>query len=315
MRRSIAIQNPARLSLDRTMLLIENAEGRHSLPLEDLALIVLDHEAIAITEPLLGRLGEFSVAMVVCNEKHLPSAILLPYEGHALMAQTLRGQIAASKPSRKRIWQTIVREKILSQARLLTETRGRDHRLFELARRVCSGDTTNREGAAASVYFVALFGEGFSRMRRSRNLRTTPTDAADESEDPASKTYRIGNALLNYGYAVLRALVARAVVCAGLHPALGIHHSHRENTFSLADDLMEPLRVLVDREVFVILETETEIPDDLTPALKRRVLGILTAEVGWEGGRWPLDAALEAYAAGVRSCLLGETKEVRIPVA
>lgn len=306
MRRSVAIQNPARLSLHKTMLRIETDTAAQNVPLEDLAILVLDHEAIQITENLLGEFGESKVAVVVCNARHLPSAILLPYEGHTLMALTLRKQIEASKPVRKQIWQKIVRAKIHSQARLLLEKRGADRNLGAMADRVLSGDTDNRESAAATIYFASLFGEGFRRMRRKQ------IDAESES---AAATDRIANALLNYGYAVLRACVARAVVLAGLHPALGVHHRHRENTFALADDLMEPLRVLVDRQVFDILESESDLPSDLTPHLKRRVLEILTAEVIWDDGLWPLDAALEAYAAGVRTCLLGESKALEVPGA
>lgn len=229
------------------------------------------------------------------------------------MAQTLRAQIEASKPTKKQLWRAIVQEKIRSQARLLVEKRGMDRGLAAMAKDVRSGDTSNREGAAATLYFAELFGPGFARVRRDRAriaaILGEPVDA------DASTTFRIANALLNYGYAVLRAAVARAVVLAGLHPALGIFHRHRENTFSLADDLMEPLRVLVDRIAFDIVEEMPQLPNDLTPELKRRVLALLTAEVRWGGAMWPLDAALEAYAAGVRACLIGETKELAIPAA
>ncbi len=306
MKRSVAVQRPARLSIQRAQLLIENDDGRHTVPLEDLGILVLDHDAIAVTGPLLGELGEQRVAVVVCNAKHLPSAILLPYEGHTLMAQTLRGQIEASKPARKQIWRQIVVAKIQSQARFLQEKLGHDFGLGSLSNQVLSGDTSNREAVAAGVYWDALFGEDFVRLRRAEMAESGP------GLDP---TIRTANALLNYGYAVLRAAVARAIVLAGLHPALGVHHRHRENTFSLADDLMEPLRVLVDRQVCDILEGEPDLPQDLTPSLKRGVLTVLAAEVTWEGGLWPLDAALEAYAVQVRKCLLSETKALEVPGA
>lgn len=318
MRRSIAIQNPARLSLKRTMLRIENESGDHSVPLEEIDVLVLDHDAIHISEPLLGQLGEARVALVVCNSKHIPAAMMLPFEGHTLTSQTLRGQILASKPSQKRIWQTIIREKIRSQARLLLEKRGGTFGLERFAASVFSGDTTNREGVAAGVYFSELFGPGFTRIR-SKN--SPPNSGGNDDEyapdEPTFEldTFRITNAMLNYGYAIVRAAVARAVVLSGLHPALGVHHRHRENTFSLADDLMEPLRVLVDRIVFDIVQAEADLPEELTPELKRRLLSVLTSEVMWKGSRWPLDAALEAYAAGVRSCLLGETTVLEVPGA
>ncbi len=303
MRRSVAIQKPARLSVERSQLLIENEDGRHTVPIEDLGILVVDNTAVEMTGSLLGTLGANKVAVVVCGEKHLPTLFALPYEGHNLMPQILRGQVEAPKPTKKRVWQAIVREKIRSQARLLVERTGRDHGLHAMADQVFSGDTTNREAAAATVYFAALFDEGFTRLRQ------TEIDSSPPS------TERLANSLLNYGYAVLRAAVARAVVLAGLHPAIGVYHRHRENTFSLADDLLEPLRVLVDRETCVMLEEESGLPEDLTPALKRRILQVLAAEVVWDAGLWPLDAALEAYAVHVRQCLLGERREPEVPVA
>jgi CRISPR-associated protein Cas1 len=302
-KRSVAIQQPARLSVERSQLLIQNRDGRHTVPLEDLGILVLDTTAVELTGPLLGRLGECRAAVVVCGEKHLPVGVFLPYEGHTLMARTLRGQVEASKPTRKRIWQAIVQEKIRSQARHLLQRTGTDNGLMQMAERVFSGDTTNREGAAATRYFARLFGAEFTRMRQ------------QEMGEEAFTRERLCNALLNYGYAVLRAATARAVVLAGMHPALGVFHQHRENTFSLADDLMEPLRVLADRQACVILEEITEIPPELSPALKRRMLEVLAAEVQWDDGLWPLDAALEAYAAQVRQCLMGERRALQIPAA
>lgn len=298
MKRSVAIVNPARLSLDRKLLLVETEGQRATVPLEDLAILVLDHDAIQLTGPLLGELGEAGVAVVVCNAKHMPTGVLLPYEANTLMAQTLRGQIAAKRPVQKRLWQRIVQEKIRAQGRTLIEKAGGDAGLGMMAHAVLSGDTTNREGVAANIYFSRLFGRGFRRLRQS-----------DETE---AESDRVVNAMLNYGYAVLRACVARAIVGAGLHPALGVHHRHRNNAFSLADDLMEPLRPLVDRLVFDRIQAG-DLPNDLTPELKRWMLRLLTAEVRWQGGVTPLDVALEGYAAAVRRCLLGEIKEPGIP--
>lgn len=295
------IVNPARLSVERRQLLIENDAGRHTVPLEDLGVLVLDHDAIQLTGPLLGELGDYGVAAVVCNAKHLPSAIILPLRANELMTQTLRGQIAAKQPAKKRAWQAIVRAKIHAQGRLLLEKFGDDVGLGALAAAVASGDTTNCEAQAASRYFPRLFGPDFERMRQAE-----PEDAVNED--------RIVNAMLNYGYAVLRAAVARAVVAAGLHPALGVHHRHRNNAFCLADDLMEPLRPLVDRETFDRVK-EGGLPSDLTPELKRRVLSVLTAQVRRRDRLEPLDVALEAYAAEVRGCLLGEIQAPEVPSA
>lgn len=283
--------------------MVENEDGKFTVPIEDLGILVLDNTPTELTGPLLATLGEARVAVILCGEKHLPTGILLPFEGHTLQAQTLRAQIEVSKPTKKRIWQSIVMAKIQSQARHLVERTGSDQGLGAMANTVRSGDTTHREAAAATLYFTYLFGPEFVRVRQQERAHADPNDG------------RLTNALLNYGYAVIRACVARAVTLAGLHPALGVHHRHRENTFALADDLMEPLRVLVDRETCKILATEPTLPLDLTPHLKRRILQVLTAEVGWDGAKWPLDAALEAYASQVRQCLLGERTRLQIPVA
>ncbi len=291
------------MSVQRSQLLILNEAGKQTVPIEDLGILVLDNAAIDLTGPLLGTLGDRKVSIVVCGDKHLPTGIFLPYDGHSLMAQIIRGQIEASKPTKKRIWQAIVQEKIRSQARHLVERVGNDEGLFAMAENVFSGDTTNREAVAATTYFARLFGPDFARLRQG------------ETDEEELGRWRLTNALLNYGYAVIRAAVARAVVMAGLHPALGVYHRHRENSFALADDLMEPLRVLVDRETSRIAENLTETLESLTPVLKRESLRVLSAEVGWDGGSWPLDAALEAYASQVRQCLLGERKEIGIPIA
>ncbi len=301
MKRSIAILNPARLKIERRQLLIQNEQGEHRVPLEDLAVIVLDHQAIDVTGPLLGECGDYGIAIVVCNPKHLPSSYLLPYPGNELHAQTLRGQIAASKPTQKRMWQEIIQEKIRSQGRLLHEKTGDDAGLGMMAHQVRSGDSTYCEGRAADRYFSALFSPAFKRLR-----------GKEVEEYTESASMRTVNSMLNYGYMVVRAAVARAIVGAGLHPALGIHHRHRNNAFSLADDLIEPLRTLVDRQVYDRM-LESDLPSDLTPDLKRRVMLALTAEVKWDGRLFPLDAALESYAAGVRRCLLGESKALEVP--
>lgn len=305
MKRSVAVTQPARLKLESTMLCIQIGDDTHFVPIEDLSILVLDHDAIDLTGPLLGQLGEQGVAVLICNTKHLPSMIALPYEGHTLMPSILRRQIEIAKPLKKRLWQTLIQAKIESEGRHLLKETGKDHGFMNLARTVQSGDTTNREGLSAAYYFEAIFGEQFIRLR-GKQLKDTEADL---------NRLEVINVILNYGYAVLRACVARAVVLAGMHPALGIFHRNRENSFALADDLMEPLRVLVNRLVVDRIRTTDDWPPDLTPELKRHMLQVLTAEVGWDGGTWPLDAALEAYAAGVRSWLFRETNRIAVPIA
>jgi CRISPR-associated protein Cas1 len=302
MKRSVVITQPAHLSKKRNQLRIAQGDEEHLVPIEDLGILVIDHDAVEVTGILLGNLCEAGVVTVFANDRHLPAGLLIPMENNALLAQTLRGQIAASAPTKKRLWQSIIQEKIRSQSRLLQDKVGHDADLGALAREVRSGDSTNREGLAASIYFEALFGGGFARLRQ-RQLE------AEEDE------YLRGiNACLNYGYAILRSAVARAVIGAGMTPALGVFHRHRNNAFALVDDLMEPLRVLVDREVYQ-LQGEGLIEAELNPGLKRRLVSILACEVYWNSELCPLDVALSSYSAEVRRCLLGEVKNPRIPSA
>jgi len=273
--------------------LVVSREGSEAgrVPLEDLATLVLDFAPITLTEPLLAALGAAGVALVVCGPRHLPDGLQLPLAGASLHTRILRDQIAASEPRKKRIWQAMVVEKVRAQARTLRDLVGSDHGLGQLARRVGSGDTTNVEGAAARTYFPVLFGRGFAR-------------------DP-----ELGgvNAALNYGYALIRAAVARAVVGAGLHPALGVHHRNQYDAFALADDAMEPLRPAVDRLVFAMNAREP-IPEALPLGCRTELLGLLGMEVVWSGERFPILTALERYAACLRECLGGVERHLRCPL-
>jgi CRISP-associated protein Cas1 len=304
-KRSVAVMSPARLRVEHAQLVVEQGDGASTVPLEDLGVLLVDSQEVEITSGLLSALGERRIALVACGENKHPCALMLPISGHSTSPQILRGQIRCGLPSKKRLWQAIVRAKIEAQERLLVEATGSGHGLGDLAKQVRSGDTTNREAVAAMAYFEALFEPGFVRLR-SRDFEGEPELFTDGE--------RGVNALLNYGYAVLRAYVARAVVLAGLHPALGVHHHHRENAFALADDLMEPLRPMVDRRVRQMLD-DGRVEAELTPALKRELMRFVTEKVRWKGARWPLDAALEAYASGVRGCLLNEGRLPDIPGA
>lgn len=306
MRRSIVITKPAKLAIDRSRLSITQDRETNLIPLEDLDIVVLDHDVIDVTAPTLGSLASHGVVLVVSDEKHLPCGYLVPLQNHNLMAQTLRGQIGASSPVKKQIWKAIVREKILAQERLLFQIYGQNTQLASLVSQVKSGDSTNCEGRAASIYFSKLFGDEFNRLR------------GCELELEESQSYRLINSMLNYGYAVLRASVSRAIVAAGLNPTLGVFHHHRNNPFALADDLMEPLRPQVDRKVLALTQVNSfhaQGLEQLTPEVKRGILSFLIEDVWFEGRRTPLDISLALYATEVRQYLLGETKRIQVPGA
>jgi CRISPR-associated protein Cas1 len=203
-----------------------------TIPFADIAVLVTSHPQISFTQAVLAGLAAAGGTFIVSNEKHLPAAMLLPLSTHSTQTERFARQAAVSLPTRKRAWQQIVQAKLRAQARLLEETTGADQGLRQMAARVRSGDPDNLEAQAARIYWQALFGKDAS--------------AEPFRRDPEGEGI---NAHLNYGYAVLRAIVARALCASGLHPSLGVHHHNRYDTFCLADDLMEPFRPLVDRVV------------------------------------------------------------------
>ena len=216
------ISTPAALSVEHGNLLCTRRQESLRLPLQDIATITLESPRISLTAALLATLNEHGIALITCNARHIPNGQMLAYNTHSRLTDVLRAQIACSQPFRKRIWQRIVRGKIANQARVL-QLLGRDPTsLAALVPRVLSGDTTNVEAQAARRYFALLFDD----FRRGRN------DAA--------------NAALNYGYAIVRAAVARDLTRYGFQPALGLHHANGLNAFNLADDLIEPFRPFVD---------------------------------------------------------------------
>ncbi len=261
------------------------------VPVEDLAVLVCDCAPITLTAPLLAALAQAGVAVIVCGPRHLPDGLMLPVAGAALHTRVLRDQVAASEPRRKRAWQAIVVAKIGAQARLLARLGLDDQGLGAMAKRVASGDPQNLEGRAARAYFRALFGADFVRNPDLPGI----------------------NAMLNYGYALIRAATARAVVGAGLHPSLGVHHRNQYDAYTLADDMMEPLRPLVDAKVVAMIEREPP-PEELTVAARTELLEILHGNVRLGDGAMPLFAALEQYAAAMRDWLAGEGPRLRCPV-
>lgn len=291
-KRIVEISNPSYLHLRNRQMVIER-EGAEigSVPIEDLGMLILDHPGISHTQGLLTACFENNVVTLVCDSKHLPSAILLPLDGHTLHSKTLGVQIAAKEPACKRLWQRVVQAKIREQAKVLHSATGDDKPLHAYAAKVKSGDPENIEAQAARIYWQRLFGPEFRRNPDIPGI----------------------NAMLNYGYAVMRGAVARAVVGAGLHPALGVHHRNQYNSFALADDLMEPLRPLVDIKVYEVCELLSDTPK-LTPQNKRALLEILDWSCAIGERKLPLMVALHYYAASVRKVLAGEEKDVEIPV-
>jgi CRISP-associated protein Cas1 len=311
-------QQPCHLAIKNDQLLLLDKEdcqtARASIPCEDLGLVLVEHAGTTYSHPALLRLLHHGAAVVLCGPDHLPAGMLLPLGEHTEVVSRLRLQIAAGKPLRKQLWSQIVRAKIHAQADNLASGSAVRSRLLEMARELRSGDPQNVEAQAARSYWgVWLLSDGNGNggagvPPAECSALIHPTNIADFRRDPVGLP---PNNLLNYGYAVVRAAVARALVSAGLHPALGLHHRNRSDAFCLADDLVEPLRPIVDarvRELFYDGQTE------LLPPAKAALLELLTAPVRIDDSVGPLMVALHRYAASLVRCLEGAEKNLAIPV-
>lgn len=293
-KRIVEIGNPARLSLERRQLKVEKQDAEPvTLPVEDLGVLILDHPAIRPSQGLLSACLDNNVAVVLCNAKHLPVSVLLPLDGNTLHSKILREQVAMTEGLGRRLWRRIIRAKILAQAKTLDECGVSSRRLQAMAEQVRGDNAANMEAQAARLYWQHLFGTDFRRRPDEGGI----------------------NSLLNYGYALVRAATARSIVATGLHPALGLHHSNQYNAFCLADDLVEPLRPVVDLKVHEMWKTMEDNQDSsgLGKEEKRALMSVLSRSVTIGKVRLPLQTALHYYAASVRKAISGEAKELEIP--
>ena len=291
-------ENPAHLSVRRGQLLVQR-EGKivGQVPCEDLGLLLVDHPGTTYSHAALVATAQNGAAVVLCGADHLPQAMMLPLSDHTQVVTRLNLQIETSKPTKKRIWKRIVTAKINAQADNLPEGSTEYKRLRNLATEVKAGDTTNREAQAAKIYWKVWLNQ-----------------EAEHSPSFEFRRQRHGNApnnLLNYGYAILRAALGRAIVAAGLHPALGVQHCNRSNAFCLADDLIEPLRPLVDaevRELFWAGHTE------LDRNTKQVLLELLTINCKVNQQQGPMMVALHKYVASFVKCLENTQHQLEFPI-
>lgn len=307
-KRTLYFGNPAYLNLRLSQLEIRLPEVEQNetlpesfklsaikrIPVEDIGVVVLDNKQITITQGALGALLDNNVAVISCDEQHMPSGLMLPLAGNTTQSERFRYQIEASLPLKKQLWQQTIQAKILNQSSVLYHQRGLDCGNMEAwVKQVKSGDADNLEGRAAAFYWQSLFGsiKGFRRDR--------------EGIPP--------NNLLNYGYAVLRAVVARSLVGSGLLPTLGIHHHNRYNAYCLADDIMEPYRPYVDRLVADIVESGADI-SALTTEIKGKLLSIPILDVVISGRRSPLMIGVGMTTASLYKCYSGEIRKIAYPM-
>lgn len=265
------ISQPARLTLEHKQcaLFFPEQSEKVVIPINNLTAVILESTAVTLTSALLQAFAQNQIAVFVCNEVHLPNGVLLPYMPYFAYSKTAYQQVKWSIPFKNRLWQRIVQAKINNQAYVLRQQRCVEEaeKLQTIARVVSSGDKVNREGQAAALYWRTLFGTSFSRDQET-----------------------FTNAALNYGYAILRGIVARCLVGSGLMPCFGLHHSNQLNAFNLADDLMEPLRPLVDMQVLQMNRQETQ---RLTPENKIDLLTLLVNEYAFDKQKSSLLAICE----------------------
>ncbi|MDL2323517.1 type II CRISPR-associated endonuclease Cas1, partial [Bacteroidales bacterium OttesenSCG-928-A17] len=264
-----------------------------TIPIEDIGVLILDNKQITITHGLLEALLQNNCAVITCGSNRMPIGLQLPLEGNNTQSERFRAQIEASLPLKKQLWQQTIQAKILNQAYVLKKTRNETVKNMEAwAKDVKSGDSDNLEGRAAAYYWANMFPdiEGFRRGR--------------EEVPP--------NNLLNYGYAILRAVVARALVASGLLPTLGIHHHNRYNAYCLADDIMEPYRPFVDKLVAEVTDSGENI-DELSKDIKIKLLNIPVLDVVINGQRSPLMVAASQTTASLARCYLGEIRKISYP--
>lgn len=306
-KRTLYFSTPAYLSLRNKQLVWKAPEAEHSekhseesnaesvrtFSIEDIGVVMLDNKQITITHGLLAALLENNCAVITCNQQSMPVGLMLPLEGNNLQHERFTQQIEASMPLRKQLWQQTIRQKIANQEAVLRKhTQAETGCMKKWAETVRSGDPDNLEARAANYYWKNLFASEMPTFIRGR-----------EGEPP--------NNLLNYGYAILRAIIARALVSSGLLPTLGIHHHNRYNAYCLADDIMEPYRPYVDELVLNIIRTVDYT--ELTRNLKARMLSIPVLDVVINGQRSPLMIAATTTTASLAKCYAGELRKISYP--
>lgn len=293
LKRSLFIINAHHLGTRHNQLcLTDKTTGElKTVPIEDVAYIILEHPQSTFTQIALQHCVANNVAMVFCAANYMPSSILLNLEGNTLQSQRFKTQAKASLALHKQLWKQIVQAKIIAQAQCLKHHNAPQYfGLEQMAKKVLSGDSTFQESTAAKAYFPALFGTSFVR---NRDMLGT-------------------NSALNYGYSILRAAVSRALVGSGLHPTLGIHHSNQYNAFCLADDIMEPLRPLVDNTVLQ-LSNQGLVVQELSSQVKSELIALLAADTVINNRKRPLMVALQEYSASLVAVYSGTAKNLKIP--
>lgn len=293
-KRTLYFGNPCFLMKKQNQLVVnyDDESEKKQVPIEDIGLMVVDHYQVKMTTALMQALIDNNSAVLFCDQKHLPSGMLLPMSQHHAFTEKMYNQMEASLPLKKNLWQQTIVAKIRNQAAMLESYGVDSEKMLYWSRQVRSGDPDNYEARAAAYYWDNLFAEveSFRRFRY--------------GEPP--------NNLLNYGYAILRSIVARSLVASGMIPSVGIHHRNKYNPYCLADDIMEPYRPYVDGIVLAVMEQEHDI-DELTPSMKKKLMAIATVDIMIGKQSSPLMVGMQRTTASLMKCFEGKAKKVLYP--
>ncbi len=292
LKRSIVFESPVSLTLKNAQLIVTYKDvvddEPRTIPIEDIGIVLINNQRISMSIPLINALADASVAVVFCNERNMPNSMLQQMDGNCLQGEILRNQIEVGEVLKKQLWKQIIEAKIHNQSLLLDKYGKNGDILRPLYSNVKSGDADNREGIAARMYWAELFGPDFSRDRTEIGI----------------------NALLNYGYTILRAAVSRSIVSSGLFPAFGIYHKHRSNAFPLADDLMEPYRPYVDEVVYRLYQKGHY---ELNQQSKAELINMLYNDTRFDNVTRPLTVGLSITTASLVKCYAKEEKKLNLP--
>lgn len=292
LKRSLVFSSAVALSLRNNQIVVsfkDTPDDKRTIPIEDVGCILIENQMTSITMPLINALADANVSLIICNEKSFPNAMLQGFKTNLTQGETLRNQVNAGEVLKKQLWKQIIEAKIKNQALLLTKLGKNGNRLKPFYSNVKSGDIDNREGIAARIYWNELFGNSFTRNR----------------DEPGI------NALLNYGYTILRAAVVRSTVSSGLFPALGIFHHNRSNAFPLADDIMEPYRPFVDELVYSLYSKgETEVNKNT----KMELIKVLYCDTQFKKIMRPLSVGLTMTTASLVRCYSKNENKILFPI-
>jgi len=294
-KRTLYFANHVHLSFAKNQLVVTYAESKEqkNVPIEDVGMILIEHPQITITHTLISQLLGNNVAIVTCDSHHLPQGMMLNLNGHSEQQEHFRVQLEVTEAQKARIWQQTIKAKIHNQAALLKANGFATENMAHWISKVKPGDPDNLEGRAAAYYWNKLFEDHLREFKRGR-FEGAP------------------NNLLNYGYAILRAIVARSLIGSGLHPTFGVHHSNKYNAYCLADDVMEPYRPFVDQLVLELVRSLDDY-DALTPGIKAELLKIPAMDVSISEQVSPLMLAVQQTTSSLYKCYAGDAKIIKFP--